>query len=99
MIESHLIDQIILLLINLAGIWLGFWVLLASPKRKVNQLFFLITSFSLLWINFSYLSNFAQDIHQALLFTRLVFGSIPLFFISAYFFSVYFQLRPDLKNR
>jgi len=90
MVNFSFLSQIFVFLINLIGIWLAFWVYLANRKVKINQLFFLITIFILLWITFAYTVNLPSLAHLALFWSKLGFGAVTLFFISAYFFFSYF---------
>jgi signal transduction histidine kinase len=96
--ETLLIDQIMLLLINISGLWFGFWVWFAGFKKRANQSFALMTIFILLWIDFAYLNNFSNDVNKSLVYGKIVFGVISLFFVSAYLFSVYF-LSTETKTK
>jgi len=96
MIEISIIKQIFVILVNLFGIWLILWVYFAGRKNKVNQLFSVLTFFILIWVTLGYISNFPDQIHYALLWKRLIFSTVSLFFISAYFFSVYFPQKKQI---
>jgi len=85
-----LISKIFIYLINLLGFWLAFWIYLFNRKSRINQTFLILTLLILLWIDFAYLANLPSQLNRALFWVRLNFGVISLFFISAYFFSIYF---------
>ena len=91
--ELLLITKILVFLIGLIGICLILWVYFADRKSKVNQLFALMTFFILSWIIFSYFSNLPTQISYALLWKRLIFGAVSLFFVSGYLFSIYFPKK------
>lgn len=94
--DSSLIHQIFIYLINLTGFCLAIWVYLANPMNKANKVFSMSTIFILLWVNFAFLANLPTQADRALLWIRLNFGIVSLFFISIYFFSIYF---PQEKKR
>ncbi len=94
--NSSLIHQIFIYLISLTGLCLAVWVYSANRGNKANKIFSILTIFILLWINFSFLANLPTQVDRALLWIRLNFGVVSLFFISAYFFSIYF---PQEKKR
>ena len=91
--EFFLINKIFVLSINLIGSWLFFWVYFADRKKRVNQLFSLMTIFILLWIDFGYFSNLINSHSLALLLARLRFIAVSFFFITVYFFSIYFPKK------
>jgi len=93
MIDFSIIDKIIVLLINIIGIWLAFWVLLSGRTEKAKQLFFLTTILIILWINVNFLSNLPSQYSNSLLWNKLIFGIVSLVFIALYFFSIYFPKK------
>ena len=93
MIEFNLINQVVVFLIDAIGIWLAFWILLSNRKAKINQAFFLLTIFILLWITFGFLSHLPSQFSVALLWKRLIFGSASCFFVSMYFFATLFPIK------
>ena len=96
MLGFSLINQVIVFLINIIGIWLAFWVLWSNKKAKLNQMFFGMTFFILLWVTFGYFSHLPSQVNLALFWKRLNFGAVSLFFVAMYFFTVYF---PKEKKR
>lgn len=79
-----------LILINIVGLVLAFWVYSSGKKEKSNKFFSLLTISILLWLNLGYTYSLPAQPNQALLLIRITFGAICLFFIPAYFFSIYF---------
>jgi len=90
MVEILSINKIFIILLNIVGLWLGLWVLYSNKKSRVNQMFFLLTIFNLLWITFAFFALLPSQISHALLWRRLAFGASSLFFIPAYFFAIHF---------
>ena len=90
MIDYFLLNKISVILISVFGSWLAIWIYLANRKVKVNQLFSLMTVFVLLWIAFGFLFFSTNQTGLALFWVRLNFGAVSIFFITAYFFSLYF---------
>jgi hypothetical protein len=85
------LNKILLVLISTTGIFLAFWVYLADRKNKINQTFFGFTLFGTLWMSLDLLLNFpGLFFPYALLIARLEWAMIAVFFIFAYFFSIYF---------
>jgi len=91
-----LVQKIIVILIDILGVYLGFWVYFANRKSKVNRFFTLLTLFILLWISFAYFASISNQFKQALLWRRLAFAASPLAGIFGYFFTVYF-LREEKR--
>ena len=91
MIDTYLVEKIIVILINLIGFWLMFLVYSANKKEKLNQWFVAMTFFVILWINFAFLGYSTNDVQSALIFYRLNWGSVALFLVcSFYFYFIYF---------
>jgi len=84
------IEQIIVLLINIIGIWLALWVYSINKKEKINQWFLIATFFLLLWVDFAFLGTNAKEIGKALLWYKLNGGMVLLFLISFYYFTLSF---------
>ncbi|MCK5084129.1 MAG: hypothetical protein KAQ64_00545 [Candidatus Pacebacteria bacterium] len=97
MIEFSQVDSIFIFLINLAGLWLAFWVYFANPKNKTNQLFILFIIFALLNIDFGHFSNNDSLFQYALILKRLRFGAVALFFIVGYFLFINFPQKSKKK--
>ena len=93
MINYFLINQTFIILIDIIGLWIAFWVYFSKRRAKINQVFFLMTLFILLWITFAHLSNLPSQVNLALFWNRLIFATVSLFFVTAYFFSVYFPYK------
>lgn len=88
--EIPLINQVFIFLINLIGLWLALWVYLTNRKSKLNKTFSLMTILILFWVTFGYLSDLSSQAHLALIWIKLGFGAVFLFFIAAYFFTIFF---------
>jgi len=87
MLDIHLIDEnyIVVALIIIFDLLLGLWVYFTNRKSKVNQQFFLLTIFLLLWAVFCYAKSILpQDI--SLILVRLAYAVVALFFTSFHFF-------------
>ncbi len=90
MIDFILIEQIVVFLIVIIGLWLSFGILFSDKKARINRLFFLMTISILLWVVLAHFFNLSTQVSQALFLLRLTFGAISLFFVLVYFFSTYF---------
>jgi len=87
MIDIHLIDEnyIVVALIIICDLLLGLWVYFTDRKSKVNQQFFLLTIFLLLWAILCYAKSILpQDI--SLILVRLAYAVVAFFFTSFHFF-------------
>lgn len=87
MIDIHLIDEnyIVVASIVIFDLWLGLWVYFANRKSRVNQQFFLLTFFLLLWAVFCYVKSISsQDV--SLILVRMAYGVVAIFFTLFYFF-------------
>ena len=98
MISIDLIENIIVVLINLIGLWMAFWVLNADRKEKLNQWFFAMTFFVILWVDFAFLGYKTNETFLATFFYRLNWGSVSLFLISSYYFYIVHFLKEKGKH-
>ena len=98
MINVDLIENIIVVLINLIGLWMAFWVFNADKKEKLNQWFFAMTFFVVLWVDFAFLGYKANEIFLATFFYRLNFFAVALFLVSFYYFYVVYFLKEKGKH-
>jgi len=89
MTSFYFIDQILIFLIIISGIYIALWVYFVDRKSKVNQFFFLFTITLLLYITFSYLSHNPNQFYQALLWKKLFLIMVAIFFICTYFLFIY----------
>lgn len=96
-----LIHKIVIIYINTIGILLAFWVYLLNRKEKVNKLFFLLTIYSVLWINLSFVKFSIPFLFPetgssglvnliALWASRFAYIFFATFLLISYFFSLYF---------
>ena len=88
--ELFLDNSIFIFLLNAICFFIAFWVYFTNRKVKVNQLFFLIMISIILWTDFNYIGNIADNTQTSVVFKRLNFAAVCFFFIFTYFFSVYF---------
>jgi signal transduction histidine kinase len=93
-----IINQIFVFLIVTIGLWLGFWALFADRKNRLNQIFFIITLLIIFWNIFAYLGFSANESEKAVIWYRLNFGMVSLFFLAAYFFVIYFPKKITENN-
>ena len=91
--EPFIINQFFVFLITIIGLWLGFWVLLANKKTRINQLFFLVTILIILWNIFAYLGFSSAEPEKAIMWYRFNSAIIFLFFLTTYFFTIYFPKK------
>ncbi len=88
----------IVALIEIFGLFIGIWVYLDNPKNRINQFFSLMTFFVLLWVIFGYLSH-SQSLNLSnLILYRLNLAIVCIFFIFAYYFSIYFPKEGKQNN-
>jgi signal transduction histidine kinase len=90
-----IIDQAMVLISNIGGAAIIFFISFSRKAKKERLAFGAMTLFALLWISFTYLTNYSSDPGAALLFARIVFGSVSLFFLSAYFFANNFYPKKE----
>ncbi len=88
----------IVALIEIFGLFIGIWVYLDNPKSRINQFFSLMTFFVLLWIIFGYLSHSQLYNLSNLILYRLNLAIVCIFFIFAYYFSIYFPKEGKQNN-
>lgn len=95
-LDPVLVNYVVVILINIVGFFLGFWVYFDNRKKRTNQTFFLTTAAILMWVNFGFLTNFSPSLKKSLLWSRTNIAIVSLFFVFVYFLSVYF---PWTKKR
>ena len=98
MADIAFVLKILIFFINIIGIGLGIWVYSANPKARLNQIFPAITFLVLIWINFAYLARVFSYTSWSLLFIKITFASVPLFFIAFYFLAIYF-IREEKRHK
>lgn len=76
-------------LIIILDLLLGFWVYSANRKSKINQQFFLLTLFLLIWAILCYAKSILpHDI--SLILVKIAYAAVSLFFALFYFFLNHF---------
>ena len=102
MLNYLFINQLLVFLITIVGLWLAFWVYFTDNKARINRIFFIFTIFLILWTSFPYFFNLPISEFTALLLVKLAYGTTAFFFIPFYFFVIYFPRktkgRPFLNN-
>lgn len=83
----ELINKFIAILVFLLCLIISCSVLLSDKRSKINLAFFTTGILVDLWIGFGYLG---LNIALPLFFLRLNFAAVSLFFISFYYFTIYF---------
>ena len=99
MIEINFIEEIIVILINLIGFWLAFWVLSANKRERLNQWFTLMTLFVILWVDFAFLANKINENFLSTIFYRLNWGAVILSLISSFYFYIIHFLNEKEKYK
>lgn len=94
---SFLNNLIFVVLLNIFGFWLIFWVYFSNRKEKINQLFLLMMTPIILWTDFNYVGNTTNIFHISIIFKRLDLATVCVFFIFVYFFSLHFP-HPSRKR-
>ncbi len=91
--EILFINQFFVFLNVAAGCFLVLWVLFTNPRERLNQIFSLMTILMCFWVIFAFLGFFSKEPQKSLIWYRLNYGVVALFFIASYFFSVYFPKK------
>ncbi len=81
-----------LIFITATSLLLGSLVLLSDYKSRSNRWFAAIAVLIILWNFFAYLGYISTDALESLLFFRLNFMAVALFFIAVYRFTSYFPV-------
>lgn len=85
-----LFNQIAILVVNIAGIWLALRVFFLDWKKKVNRYFALMVISYLCWISFYYLMRISSKESSAYFWAKMGFAGVFVFMIFLYLFSIYF---------
>ena len=85
-----LINNIFLALIDIAAFWLISKVYYSNPKKKINQLFCLVTLFLLFWWNGGYFFSFSNNLEFSLILGKIILGEVSISFTLIYFFTIFF---------
>lgn len=84
-------SKIILALIMFLGFILAIWVYTSNRKSRINQTFFFFTVALLFWMFFGFLITLPdQQISRVILWTKLAYVGVFLWFVGIYFFLMYF---------
>ena len=91
--DFQIINKLLITAIDLFGIWLAFRVYSADKKNSLNRGFIFFIFFNLAWINFYNISFWVDQHDLSLLFTRLLYSSVNIFFIFFYYLFVIWFLK------
>ncbi len=92
MIEQlPLYNKLLIILIDLIGIWLAFLVYRNNSKEKINKIFLVMVGLMFAWVNFAYFARLVGEDQIALssLFLKIAWFATPLLFVFLYFLVVY----------
>lgn len=84
--DFQFINKIIVIVINLIGVWLLLWVYSSSKEKIFRQGFILLVVPNLLWINFYNLAFVVNNNVLSLFLVRLTFASAIIFLVVFYNF-------------
>lgn len=93
MLIPYVFNIIAVVFLNMAAIYLAFCVYRSDKSNMVNKGFSVLIVPNLLWIDFYNLAFLVNSSNLALLFTRLTFASVFIFFIGFYYFFVIWFLK------
>ena len=85
------LNQLIVLLINLSGVFLGVAVFKRDPAAPVNRIFLGTIVLMLVWVNLGYAPRVAgaAEPELAIMLLRIAWTATPLFSMSLYFLTVF----------
>jgi signal transduction histidine kinase len=85
------LHQVLILLINISGAFLGISVYRREPKAAVNRIFLATIVLMLVWVNFAYTPRqiARENPDLALMLLRIAWTATPLFSMSLYFLVVH----------
>jgi signal transduction histidine kinase len=90
---------VLLFIILATSVLLGSWVLLSDHKSKANIWFAVIAILIITWNVFAYLGYRSIDTGQSLVFFRLNFAAVSLFFLAVYRFTIFFPVKNHKDSR
>ena len=93
--ELPFYNQVLVIVINLTGLWLIHLFHKNSSRRKVNLFFVISAVMMFLWVDFAYLARLVGPNYNelALIFLRVAWFATPLLFVSIYFLIVFYFKR------
>lgn len=83
----------LLLIIIVVGSMLGIAVYNSNRKLPVNRWFLAISIFVILWNIFGFIAHRVSDEQISAIFVRANISAVSLYFVSFYYFSLYFPIR------
>ncbi len=93
-------NLIALLSLNIIGGMIISWIYSANKNKKdtANLLFLMVVICMVMWTNFNYFGDAVNQTFLSLIFKKVYFALVSLFFIFIYFFSVYFPVVSEKRN-
>ncbi len=95
-IDLNLIQQVTLALVIIFSLALGFGVFIANKKSQKNLFYLSIALTMIIWNISSFLVYYQPAFDYSLLFARINFFAVALFFVSVYLFVYHF---PQNRNK
>jgi signal transduction histidine kinase len=85
------LNRLLVLLINLMGVFLGFTVYRHAPKETVNRIFLVTIVLMLVWVNFAFAPRVIGQTNPglAVVLLRIAWTATPLFSASLFFLTTY----------
>jgi len=87
--EFALFNKILIVLINIIGIWLAFFVYSSNPKAKINRLFVLMTISMFVWVNFALFARLVNQVQLSLILVKTAWFITPIFFTLLYLLTIF----------
>ncbi len=94
----ELLSTLLFVAIVATGILLAILVCLSNKKSAISWWFAAVTLAILLWNTFGFFAYRASINYNSLIFFRLNFAAVALFFIAVYFFSIYFPIENKKRS-
>lgn len=93
----QIINLVALLLLNIIGVIMAYWVYGAnSKKNNANSLFLAVIVCMIVWTDFNYLGDVANNEILSLYYKKMYFSLVSMFFIFIYIFAILF---PEVTGR
>jgi len=84
------ISTVLVVLIDFIGILLILLVYFSNRKAQLNRLFCVMTLLALLWITFALISDMPSQLPNSLIWNRVIYFVLSLFFFTTFLFSFLF---------
>lgn len=84
---------VLIVLIDIIGAWLAYWVYRSNPKGKINRLFVVMTVFMFIWVTLAagarILAAYGFSLDYSLHLLKIAWFVTPLLFSALYLFSIF----------